>query len=157
MSKAGGMEFLKEEIWEFFKVVGKIENIYIPQRRNKEGKIFGFVRFTSWVNGWNGCYYKGSKLRMNIARFTNKKEARKPKGIEDDRRHSKQHGIVGVMNDKIRKRKNEMVWIISTKRGESEEIEEIFDFLKIKWGKVGSKGKNCFLVWLNSIQEKDRV
>lgn len=37
----------KKEILNLFKGVGRIEDIYLPKKRNKEGKLFVFLRLKS--------------------------------------------------------------------------------------------------------------
>lgn len=153
----------KKEIWEFFSVEGRIDNIYISQRRNGEGKIFVFVRFKSRqeankaVQRKNGEFYEGNKLMLNIARFTTAEvqEFRK----KEDRGQSKDFrskGIVGVMNEDVRQGE-QMLWLISKKKREMEEIEAILKFLKVHWRKVRTKGKNCFLIKLEDIREKVKL
>lgn len=34
-----------EPLWKMFTRWGKVVDVYLPKKRNKEGKLFGFVRF----------------------------------------------------------------------------------------------------------------
>lgn len=72
--------FGPEALWKMFLKWGKVVDVFIPMKRNKEGKAFGFVRFKEVAYPqelerrldqiWIGTY----KLRANCIKIFRKKE-----------------------------------------------------------------------------------
>lgn len=62
-------------LWKKFNVVGKVLDLYCPQKRDKIGKPFGFVRFpedhntSSILEDLNNIWIDSYKLRVFIPKF----------------------------------------------------------------------------------------
>lgn len=69
-----------EALWGLFMKWGKVVDVFVPSKKNKEGKAFGFVRFKEVLfpnelerrldQIWVGTY----KLRVNYTRFSRNKD-----------------------------------------------------------------------------------
>lgn len=64
---------------KLFNTHGQIKNIYIPLKRNKEGKHFAFIRCKNKDEAYeaikrlNLYRYNDEILQMNVARFTDER------------------------------------------------------------------------------------
>lgn len=75
-----------EPLWKMFTGWGKVVDVYLPKKRNKEGKLFGFVRFDQVLQVqelevrlhmiWIGLH----KLQVNLSRFSRHQVERVPEG-----------------------------------------------------------------------------
>lgn len=69
-----------EDLWRVFMGWGKVVDVFIPKKKNKEGKSFGFVRFKGVAYPlelekrldqlWIGSY----KMKVNSNRFVRRME-----------------------------------------------------------------------------------
>jgi hypothetical protein len=63
------------EVWKAFGCCGKVKDVFIPSKRNKEGKRFGFVRFANegdvedLLPKLEEVWIRSLKLKVNISRF----------------------------------------------------------------------------------------
>nr|GEV69987.1 nucleotide-binding alpha-beta plait domain-containing protein [Tanacetum cinerariifolium] len=84
--------FSAKDLWNTFKQYGQVVDAYIPYRRSKAGKQFGFVRFIKvldvdkLVNNLCTVWVGRHKLQANIPRFQR----------DPLKRHSSLHNIDGV-------------------------------------------------------------
>ncbi|MBA0577881.1 hypothetical protein Golob_024230 [Gossypium lobatum] len=62
-------------LWALFSFHGNVVDAFIPEKKSKSGKRFGFVRFTNFtdaqraISRLNGFVILGSKIWVNLARF----------------------------------------------------------------------------------------
>lgn len=99
-----------EALWGLFMKWGKVVDVFVPGKRNKEGKAFGFVRFKDvWYPNelerrldqiWIGTY----KIKANYTRFTrqkvvgetHKEQQRKAPATMQYQHHRKQQEVKGA-------------------------------------------------------------
>ena len=72
-------EITEKELWYHFKKWGDVKEIFIPTRRNSNGRRYGFVRF-KWVDDthllakqFDRIIIRGMKLYVNIPRYGREK------------------------------------------------------------------------------------
>lgn len=88
-----------EVLWGMFLKWGKVVDVYVPRKKNKDGKAFGFVRFKEVLYPyelerrldqiWIGSY----KLRANCSRFHRQKE---DKAMQVEKQYRKP--VAGLQN-----------------------------------------------------------
>jgi hypothetical protein len=72
-----------KDMWFLFQKWGKVNEFFIPNKRNKYGKRFGFVRFDGIVNPkdlelkLDNIFIGEMKLHVNLPRFNREKEVLK--------------------------------------------------------------------------------
>jgi RNA recognition motif-containing protein len=76
------------DLWPKFAHYGRVGEVYIPEKRDKQGRRFGFVKYREvrdakehlqlLSNIWMGTY----KLRVNLARFLKGAQAQQGKEQE---------------------------------------------------------------------------
>ncbi|GAU20898.1 hypothetical protein TSUD_120900 [Trifolium subterraneum] len=123
---------LQEIIYRFSKF-GDIEDIYIPEKRNKSGKHFGFVRFrgakdvklveAKTKEVWFGTY----KLWANVARFVKTDEGGRTKNREkrEERKTKKMEGdIVKITKLRQENRRVESISYAEAAGGKAEKMKE---------------------------------
>ena len=65
----------KPQLWKVFGACGMVKDVFIPSKKNREGKRFGFVRFTDEGNGEDlllkleQIRMHSTKLKVNLSRF----------------------------------------------------------------------------------------
>ncbi|XP_014628008.1 uncharacterized protein [Glycine max] len=68
-------EVTKAELWRHFSQWGELKEIFIPNRRNREGKRYGFARFKgvgdrrSVEKELDNSFIRGLKLHVNIPKY----------------------------------------------------------------------------------------
>jgi len=68
-------ETKSRELYKIFGACRKVKDVFIPMKRNKDGKRFGFVRFSDEGNGeelllkLKQLRLDSSKLNVNLSRF----------------------------------------------------------------------------------------
>ncbi|KAL8529586.1 hypothetical protein ACS0TY_006858 [Phlomoides rotata] len=86
-----------------FKEIAEVKDLFIPNRLDKKGRTFGFVRFSGKINtphverDLNNIWFGSYKLRANLSKFARKgpQTERKEKGIHIS--GSNGTGILGAM------------------------------------------------------------
>jgi RNA recognition motif-containing protein len=72
------------ELWKRFGRFGRVGEVYIPNRLDKQGRRFGFVKFrdvrdaTELLRAISDIWVGSFKLRVNKARFRRDEEKREP-------------------------------------------------------------------------------
>jgi len=72
------------KLWRIFEKCGKIKDVFLPLKRNKEGKRFGFVRFEDEDNGKEllakllKIRVQSFQLNVNISKFHREVEVMQP-------------------------------------------------------------------------------
>lgn len=72
------------ELWKVFGDCGKVKDVFIPSKRTKEGKGFGFVRFADEDNTeellckLDQIWLHSTKLKVNVSRFKRVLAGEKP-------------------------------------------------------------------------------
>ncbi|KAI5399171.1 hypothetical protein KIW84_064523 [Lathyrus oleraceus] len=94
-----------KQMFEIFREYGLIEEVVIPPRRNKNEKIFGFVRFRKVLDARNlevkldNIFIKSKKIYVNIPKFQHgRMEAPDGKQNSRDFEHNKGIGGAGSWN-----------------------------------------------------------
>jgi hypothetical protein len=76
------------ELWREFQKWGRVREVFIPNKRNKYGKRFGFVRFLdvkdpkSLETKLDNIKMNETKLHVNLPRFARQDEKDKTASIE---------------------------------------------------------------------------
>ncbi|TYJ13921.1 hypothetical protein E1A91_A10G083000v1, partial [Gossypium mustelinum] len=66
-------------LWTLFSYHGKVVNAFIPEKTSRNGKRFGFVRFSNFLDAQraisrlNGFVILGNRIWVNIARFNGRR------------------------------------------------------------------------------------
>lgn len=96
-----------KQMFEIFHEYGLIEEVVIPPKRNKNEKIFGFVRFRKVLDARNlevkldNIFIKSKKIYVNIPKFQHgRMEAPDGKQSSRDFEHNKGIGMGGGENYK---------------------------------------------------------
>ncbi|KAH1063661.1 hypothetical protein J1N35_028648 [Gossypium stocksii] len=67
-------------LWTLFSYHSKVVDAFIPEKKGKCGKRFGFMRFNNFsyaqkaISRLNGFVILGSRIRVKIARFKGRRE-----------------------------------------------------------------------------------
>lgn len=108
----------REALWRLFTKWGKVADLFIPKKRNKEGKAFGFIRYQGVQYPqelerrldqiWIGTF----KLRANYIRYR-RHETRKEMPVEVPRRKDAFiDGSRRVLKQKIQSKQHEATTVV---------------------------------------------
>ncbi|GAU41064.1 hypothetical protein TSUD_284340 [Trifolium subterraneum] len=91
---------LAGNLWKLFAKYGRVGEVYIPQKLNKWGCRFGFVKYREVKNTvelerrlgevWMGTF----KLRVNLSRFAKGSSSNQPKQVTDRTSHGNKEKMV---------------------------------------------------------------
>ncbi|KAL5170332.1 hypothetical protein HKD37_11G032053 [Glycine soja] len=77
-------EVTQAELWNHFRQWGEVKEIFLPKRRNKEGRRYGFVRLKGVEDkrrverDLDNSFIRGLKLHVNIPKYGRGKTAKEP-------------------------------------------------------------------------------
>ena len=95
-------EVTEAELWTYFRQWGEVKEIFIPNRRNKEGRRYGFVRLKgvadkrSVERDLDNSFIRGLKLHVNIPKYG------RGEATKDEIQHKLVYKEVGMI-DNVRK------------------------------------------------------
>nr|GEY29317.1 nucleotide-binding alpha-beta plait domain-containing protein [Tanacetum cinerariifolium] len=92
------------DLWNTCKLYGHVVDVFIPDRRTKAGKIFGFVRFIKvldidrLINNLCTVWVGRNKIHANVARFQREPLNKQSNKVNNEGTNNVNHGAKGMTN-----------------------------------------------------------
>nr|GEV70152.1 nucleotide-binding alpha-beta plait domain-containing protein [Tanacetum cinerariifolium] len=93
-----------KDLWNTCKLYGHVVDVFIPDRRTKAGKKFGFVRFIKvldidcLINNLCTVWVRRNKIHANVARFQRESLHKQSNKVNNKGTDNVNHGEKGVTN-----------------------------------------------------------
>nr|GFC62585.1 nucleotide-binding alpha-beta plait domain-containing protein [Tanacetum cinerariifolium] len=96
--------FGAKDLWSTCKLYGHVVDVFIPDRRTKTGKRFGFVRFIKvldtdrLINNLCTVWVGRNKIHANVARFKREPLHKQSNKVNNKWTNNVNHGAMGMTN-----------------------------------------------------------
>nr|GEX03544.1 nucleotide-binding alpha-beta plait domain-containing protein [Tanacetum cinerariifolium] len=93
-----------KDLWNTCKLYGHVVDVFIPDRRTKAGKRFGFVRFIKvigidrLINNLCTVWVRRNKIHANVARFQREPLHKQSNKVNNKGSNNVNHGAKGMTN-----------------------------------------------------------
>ncbi|KAH1072500.1 hypothetical protein J1N35_024828 [Gossypium stocksii] len=91
-------------LWALFSYHGKVVDVFIPEKKSKRGRRFGFVHYTNYLDArrvisrLNGFVILGSRIWVKVARFKGRRAIWRRAFKQRNSMNAEENNQVGVVN-----------------------------------------------------------